>query len=100
MPEKGQSLVAQQCAHRQARLSQHTILWYVYHVARIVLLACCRELQALAREASFYQLPVLVEHISNTSIMPQPATQTYYDSLYLETGFKALEGPEIAEMER
>eukprot|EP00877_Chromochloris_zofingiensis_P012650 jgi/Chrzof1/7639/Cz02g31070.t1 len=59
-----------------------------------------RELQALAREAQYYGLPGLVEHIQSTSIMPQPGTRAHYDSLYLETGFKSIEGPSLKEMEK
>lgn len=60
----------------------------------------CRQLQALAREASFYQLPVLLDHISSACIMPQPGTSVQFDTLYLETGYKALEGPELIDMEK
>jgi hypothetical protein len=65
-----------------------------------VLLAFSRELQALAREAAFYSLPGLVDHVQGISLMPQPGTRTYYDSLYLETGFKSIEGPSLKEMEK
>lgn len=52
------------------------------------------------REAAFYQLPILLDHISDSAIMPQPGTRTSYNSLYLETGFKAMAGPELADMEK
>lgn len=52
---------------------------------------CCRDVQALAREAYFYQLPELIHHIQHTPLMPQPSTRTFFDMLYLETGFKSLE---------
>lgn len=66
-----------------------------------VLLLLCRELQALAREAFFYQLTDLLQHIQHTVIMPHPSTRTFYDMAYLETGFQALEGTgAISKMER
>ena len=40
----------------------------------------------MGREASFYRLPGLVDHIGRTSIMPHPGTRAFYDSLYFETG--------------
>lgn len=61
---------------------------------------CPREVHALAREAAFYKLPGLVEALSKGSVMPQPATRAYFDSLYLETGYKSIEGPALKEMER
>lgn len=59
-----------------------------------------RDLQALAREAQFYGLPGLLDHIERTSIMPQPGTRTHYDSLYLETGYRSIEPHNLKEMER
>eukprot|EP00879_Flechtneria_rotunda_P024670 GHRR01026171.1.p1 GENE.GHRR01026171.1~~GHRR01026171.1.p1 ORF type:complete len:286 (+),score=97.61 GHRR01026171.1:406-1263(+) len=59
-----------------------------------------RELQAVAREAVFYQLSALLQHIHCTSIMPQPGTRAFYDTLYLETGFSSIEGPHLRDMER
>lgn len=59
-----------------------------------------RDLQALARESEFFQLPGLMERIQSTSIMPQPSTRCMYDSLYLETGFNSIEGPNLREMEQ
>ncbi len=70
------------------------------HTTRLPCHRISRDLQALAREAQFYSLPGLVEHIQNTSLMPQPGTRTFYDSLYLETGFKSIEGPSLKEMEK
>jgi hypothetical protein len=40
----------------------------------------------VGREALFYRLPGLLDHIQRTSIMPQPGTRAFYDSLYFETG--------------
>lgn len=59
-----------------------------------------RELQGLAKEAEYYQLPGLLERIQSTSIVPQPGTRALYDSLYLETGFNSIEGPSLKEMEQ
>lgn len=60
-----------------------------------------RELQALAREAYFYQLQELLHHIQHTAIVPQPSTRTFYDMLYLETGFRPIEDPQAMRgMER
>lgn len=53
-------------------------------------LCCGRDLQALSREAAFYQLPQLLHNINAHHITPQPGTREFYDSLYIETGFKSM----------
>lgn len=58
------------------------------------------DLQALAKEAEYYQLPGLIERIQSSSVVPQPGTRALYDSLYLETGFNSIEGPSLKEMEQ
>lgn len=59
-----------------------------------------RDIQALAREAYFYQLSELLHHIQHTALVPQPSTRSFFDMLYLETGFKSIEHPAaIKEME-
>jgi hypothetical protein len=60
----------------------------------------CRELACLAREAQFFGLPGLLERINGTAIVPEPNTRAVYDSIYLETGFSSIEGPNIKEMEQ
>jgi len=61
----------------------------------------CRDVQALAREAYFYQLPDLIHHIQHTPLLPQPSTRTFFDMLYLETGFISLEQEDaMKDMER
>ncbi len=52
----------------------------------------CRDLQALAREAHFYRLPALLDIIQETCIMPSPESDTAYDTLFFETGFRGTEG--------
>jgi hypothetical protein len=59
----------------------------------------CRQLQALAREADFYQLPGLADRIAQHTLAPAAAKRCRYDSLYLETGFNSIEGEALKEMD-
>lgn len=52
------------------------------------------------REAAFYQLPGLLQHIADTGLAPPRDVRVTYNSLYIETGFKAMEGEGLADMER
>jgi hypothetical protein len=63
-------------------------------------LCTCSELACLAREAQFFGLPGLLDRINGTAIVPEPNTRAVYDSIYLETGFSSIEGPNIKEMEQ
>jgi hypothetical protein len=58
----------------------------------------CRELQAVAREAYYYQLTELVGHVQHTCVVKHPSSNVFYDMAYLETGLRDIRA--MREVER